>query len=203
MCRRVFNDHKAHRVPVRHACGKCIPCRINAARDTVIRIITELKRHKSATFCTYTYSDDYVPKDGFLVKKHMQDMIKRLRKQLKFSIKVFYIGEYGDLFGRPHYHAIIFGLAYNSPVLRKPFIWPFGFSSFKAVIPARVRYISQYTVKKLKDDMNGNEKPTFSCRSKGFGDNLLQVDPAVCDRGYIQYDGQNIVCRRIIKNMVI
>ena len=79
------------------------------------------------------------------------------------SIKYYMCGEYGDLFGRPHYHACVFGARfpdayfvkkvkgnayYTSPVLRE--LWPYGeMTFFSDVTPASASYVAGYCDKKL------------------------------------------------------
>lgn len=92
-------------------CNQCLPCRINRRRKWTARILLENKYHLHSSFITLTYSPENLPENGFLVKKDLQDFFKRLRRRIEpEKIRYFACGEYGSLRGRPHYHAIIFGL---------------------------------------------------------------------------------------------
>lgn len=92
-------------------CNQCLPCRINRRRKWTARILLENHYHKEACFITLTYHPSFLPENGFLVKKDLQDFFKRLRRRIEpQKIRYFACGEYGSLRGRPHYHAIIFGL---------------------------------------------------------------------------------------------
>lgn len=73
-------------------------------------------------FLTLTYNNENLPRDFSLHKEHLQLFWKRVRKRLPEGRKIKYYncGEYGDKptlpykHGRPHYHAIVFGLdCYN------------------------------------------------------------------------------------------
>lgn len=90
-------------------CGGCLPCRINRRRVWAHRMLLESYKHGDSCFVTLTYSDEHVPSE--LVKSHYQNFLKRLRKAVApKKIRYFVAGEYGELSGRPHFHAAIFGL---------------------------------------------------------------------------------------------
>lgn len=93
--------------PLELPCNKCIGCKSDQSMMWSIRCYHELQQHDKASFVTLTYDDEHLPKDGKLKKSHVQNFIKTLRKHYK--IKYFACGEYGEKFGRPHYHLIIFG----------------------------------------------------------------------------------------------
>lgn len=111
------------------ACGKCYPCLRRRINQWAFRLIQEDKRSTSAYFITLTYDTSHVPLTDQcnlrLHKKDLQDFFKRLRyyhakdgvylseigknERIKRKpIRYYGCGEYGGLFGRPHYHAIIF-----------------------------------------------------------------------------------------------
>ena len=67
--------------------------------------------HPFASFVTLTYDDAHIPVDHQLSKRDAQLFIKRLRYYLgKRKIRYYLCGEYGERFGRPHYHAILFNV---------------------------------------------------------------------------------------------
>lgn len=90
-------------------CGKCLGCKIKKRSEWSMRCIHELTQHEKACFLTLTYDDRHLPTDFRVHKEHLQKYFKRLRKNDKRPFKYFACGEYGDMFGRPHYHAILFG----------------------------------------------------------------------------------------------
>lgn len=121
-------------------CGNCLSCRLDRARDWTVRALLESKYHDDNWFVTLTYNDDhlcynqveipvldyvsdniahynYVLSDEFtgkstLVKKHLADFLKRLRKNYEFDNHISFLacGEYGSITQRPHYHLCLFGL---------------------------------------------------------------------------------------------
>lgn len=109
-------------------CGRCIDCRLARSKDWANRCMLETKEHKDNYFITLTYDDEHLPKGNgidtetgelyeteTLKPKDMQDFMKRLRSHYLRKYKVenirFYgCGEYGEKYGRPHYHLIVFGL---------------------------------------------------------------------------------------------
>ena len=114
-------------------------------------------------FITLTYSDEYLPWDGSLNKKHFQDFMKRLRKWEQHKpIRYFHCGEYGEQLQRPHYHALIFNhefddrelwtesegiRTYTSKQLDK--LWPWGFSTIGDLNWDTAAYTSRYIMKKM------------------------------------------------------
>lgn len=108
-------------------CGGCVDCRLAYSRDWAVRCMLESQYHEHNYFITLTYDDYHLPTGEFvdfkgdiynssLQRKDVVDFVKRLRKYESDhfnndGIKVFYCGEYGDLFHRPHYHLIVFGMS--------------------------------------------------------------------------------------------
>lgn len=69
---------------------------------------------KDNAFLTLTYSDENLPLTstglGTLKFKHLQDWLKRLRKEIEpLRIRYYAVGEYGEQTERPHYHVALFG----------------------------------------------------------------------------------------------
>jgi len=119
--------------------------------------------HKESCFITLTYSEDNLPSPPSLSKREHQLFMKKLRRSLApRKVSFFLCGEYGERFGRPHYHAIIFGWwppdakpwkmgpdgsqLYTSGKLEK--IWGYGFCAVGAVTFATAAYVAGYVVKK-------------------------------------------------------
>lgn len=145
-------------------CGQCIGCRKEKARQWAVRIMHEAQMHPSSCFVTLTYDDEHRRDDHELSKRDLQLFWKRLRKQLGVRIKYFACGEYGERSGREHYHAIIFGTAFegdrklwrkkhgkreplwSSPTLSKA--WKNGLALFGEVTFASAGYVAAYTLKK-------------------------------------------------------
>jgi len=96
------------------ACGKCVACRINKRRIWTHRVLLEASEHVCSSFVTLTYRPEDLPKGATLVPRDLQLFLKRLRQRRdrgRDHFRFFGCGEYGELRGRPHYHAILFGVA--------------------------------------------------------------------------------------------
>jgi len=161
-------------------CGTCEPCLHNKRAAWVFRINQELKSSKTSVFVTFTYEKaPNIPK-----RKEIQDLVKRIRinlnrgfvfesrKYAKYdtSIKYFASSEFGELFGRVHFHAIFFNLPPDPfPILQKS--WNKGFVTVGDVIPQRVAYVTGYILD--KEDDEERKKVIFSLKSNGLGKNYL------------------------------
>lgn len=148
-------------VPLQIPCGKCIGCRLEYSRQWAIRAVHEALMHEENMFITLTYDNDHCPSS--LRLDHFQRFMKRLRKHFApRKIRFFHCGEYGEHFGRPHYHAIIFGACFHdlvyfrtdhgnrtyiSPTLQK--LWPYGFSLIGDVTFESCAYVARYITKKI------------------------------------------------------
>lgn len=146
--------------------------------------------HDSNTFITLTYNDDNLPIGSLASKDDIQRFIKRLRHASRdysvgdiSAMKYYITSEYGDKFGRPHYHGVLFGVnclapdwqpyfvrlngngypVYSSRVLES--IWSNGFVSVDEVNMRDIRYITKYITKDR--DLN------FQLYSRGLGKRLF------------------------------
>lgn len=77
------------------------------------RILLETLEHPINSFWTLTYSDDKLPllpnNLPTLQPEHLTTFLKRLRKDhFPAKLRYFNVGEYGEQFGRPHYHLALF-----------------------------------------------------------------------------------------------
>lgn len=101
-------------VPMEFACRKCLPCRLNIAREKAIRACHEAKMHEDNIFLTLTYSDEHLESPR-LIKSHIQQFMKDLRNHVgntpESRIGVMYTGEYGEETKRPHWHLLLFNYA--------------------------------------------------------------------------------------------
>ena len=186
-------------------CGKCLACRLSKAREWAVRCVLEASLYENNSFITLTYDDAYLPADGKLKRKHLQDFLKRLRSY--HDVRYFGCGEYGGSgsticngvkleHGRPHYHLIIFGWFPDdfrngrSKELEK--LWPFGYSYVDECNFRTCDYVARYTTKKLfkKDD------DSFICMSikPGLGYAWLQkhFDIFDNDRIYGSFGSGNV-----------
>ena len=144
-------------------CGQCIGCRLERSRQWAMRCMHEAQLHQNNCFITLTYDDTHLPSDQSLHYRDFQLFIKRLRKRYPTTkISYYMAGEYGENFGRPHYHACIFGLDFHDKKLWKrtssgsliyrssdlETLWPFGYSSIGDVNFESAAYVARYIMKK-------------------------------------------------------
>lgn len=156
-------------------CGHCDQCLGRRSADWGTRLMHEARLHADCHFVTFTYTDEALAKFGWsLVEKHMQDMWKRLRKAVApAKLRYCYCGEYGDRFGRPHFHAIIFGLAlsdleihgkndrgeflYTSAFLTG--VWGHGMVVIGEVTRESCQYVASYALKNGYEDSKNRGWP--------------------------------------------
>lgn len=144
-------------------CGQCIGCRLERSRQWAVRMMHEASLHTDNCFVTLTYSPQYLPPYGSLVKSDFQKFMKRLRKEIAPSrVRFFHAGEYGEALGRPHYHACLFGFnfsdrvqfstrrghaVFRSALLER--VWPYGLSEVGSLTFESAAYVARYVTKKV------------------------------------------------------
>lgn len=140
--------------------------------------------HEANSFITLTYCAEELPPGGSLVYRDFQLFMKRLRKQVGSRLRYFMCGEYGvqcencgrsqidcrcgkwvETFGRPHFHACLFGHdfpdkvlhkrgkggnLYRSPALEE--VWTQGFSTVGALTFESAAYVARYCMAKVNGD---------------------------------------------------
>lgn len=146
----------------------------------------ELTQWEHSSFVTLTYNDDHVPlKDlgnnqvlQVLRRTDTQAFLKRLRDRIApHKIRLFGVGEYGDLTWRPHYHFILFNYPpCDYPVLRPTKqcqcgpcsniynAWGKGYIFNGFATPESIQYVAQYVTKKMTqkgDDRLLGRPPEF------------------------------------------
>lgn len=135
-------------------CGHCFSCRQSKASEWSVRLTLELMSWKKAGFITLTYADDPTT----LVPSDLSKFFKCLRKALSSvgrKIKYFACGEYGGLFGRPHYHAIVFGISPSmADRLLVNKLWKKGRTSVDYVNRKTINYVAGYVLKKYGGKIN-------------------------------------------------
>lgn len=165
-------------------CGKCIPCLNKRVGEWVGRMEAEALQWDKVAFITLTYSDETLPHNelGFptLQMRDIQNFFKRIRKSGKY-IRYFCCGEYGEKSGRPHYHAIIYGLDETD----RDYIettWGLGFVSVFPFQHGASAYVAKYLVKDSYDIKSIETRKVdkeFQTYSKGLGmwivDKLVKV----------------------------
>lgn len=137
------DDAEAMEMP----CGGCLGCRMDRARSWAIRCSLELQNHAKACWVTLTYSDENLPAYRSVRRDHLSGYLKRLRARIApEKVRFFGCGEYGERGGRPHYHAILYGLERDESHITKA--WQFGHVGLHALTPQAIRYVAGYCAKK-------------------------------------------------------
>lgn len=140
-------------------CGRCVGCRASQSLTWAIRCYHELLTTPGmrASFVTLTYRE---PAPCDLDPDHLRLFWMRLRKRFG-KLRYFACGERGDLTGRPHFHALIFGhdfldgrVTHATGVNYHPeldSIWTHGFVDVGSVEFASILYVAGYCGKKIGD----------------------------------------------------
>jgi len=173
----VWNPAQSSRlVPITLPCQQCSGCRLERSRQWAIRCMHEAKLHLQNTFITLTYDDEHLPDLSSLEHSHFQEFMKCLRERLRYAqkkqgltkaqrkangVRYYMCGEYGETFGRPHFHACLFNYdfpdkkpwkkikgnqLYTSSLLQS--LWPHGFSSIGSLTFESAAYVARYIMKK-------------------------------------------------------
>jgi hypothetical protein len=127
----------------------------------------EAQMHALNSFITLTYNKRHLPLGGSLDPLELQRFMKDLRAYWRYhydfnGIRFLACGEYGGQLGRPHYHALLFGMQfpdlkpwkmmngyqyYTSKILSD--IWGKGFCTVGNVTYESAAYVARYTMKKI------------------------------------------------------
>lgn len=154
-------------------CGHCLSCRIAHAREWAVRCVHEASTSNESVFATLTYREEEEPANRSLDQAEFTKFWKRLRKALAPKrFRYYAAGEYGEKFGRPHYHALIFGVgAGERRVISE--CWGHGMIHVGSVTMDSARYVADYVGKtlygKLADQVYGVREHPFQVMSKGVG----------------------------------
>lgn len=144
-------------------CGQCSGCRHDKAAEWAIRCGHEASTSPVSCFVTLTYEDEALPVDYSVKKRDLQLFMKRLRVSVSDRVRFFACGEYGDTGGRPHYHALLFGVDFSDDRKRwskrgehqtwksdqLEALWPHGHSEIGSVTPHSAGYVARYCLKKF------------------------------------------------------
>ena len=157
-------------------CGQCGECRLSRARSWATRCVHEATNWKQSCFITLTYKD--TPEGGTLDPQDTRNFIRNFRYKFKKPFKYFLVGEYGDNFDRPHYHALIYGTDFGYSQKNKPknttsssdltelhntsaltcpeldSIWSLGHTSVGELTFDSAAYCAQYAMKKINGPLS-------------------------------------------------
>lgn len=180
-------------------CGKCYVCRKNKVDAWSFRLRQEQKICDSSYFVTLTYKD--VPLSGnnlsTLRPKDCKLYLDRLRVNMKRGglsspLRYYLVGEYGDTYERPHYHAIIMNSTPDFIVES----WTSGIVHLGSVTTDSIAYCVKYLDKgrKVPKHARDDRVKEFSRMSRNLGKNYLTPETIKwhredLSRNYIQ-DGK-------------
>lgn len=204
--RRSFNEESFVRVPCRY----CLNCRVDRQNEFVDRAEYEYIQYGCGAFVTFTYDDVHNFKNAFINaktgeitysinKKDGKDFLNRLnklvhnhnkelrKKGIKYNplcrddYKYVITSEYGDSFGRNHFHCLFFGLdfAYCERLFWKAWRYQ-GAIEVGAIKNGGIAYCVKYITDQqfgserfYKYDYMGLTAPSSS-HSLGFGEGLYK-----------------------------
>lgn len=158
--------------PFELECRKCLPCRLNVAREKAIRAMHEAQIHPGI-FLTLTYNDENLKSDRLMLHDFQQfmDTLRKNRTRgitdpdLKNQLSIPYMvtGEYGEKNKRPHWHALLFNYVprdavedrktelghtiWRSDLITK--LWGKGATEFGEITLDSANYTARYAAKKL------------------------------------------------------
>lgn len=163
-----------------YRCGRCLGCRSYMRSVWTTRLTLEAMDYDDCAFVTLTYKNSALPPDSTLVKSELTSYVKRLRARLSYPIRYYGCGEYGDRFGRPHYHILLYGLK------KQDFLTAFHAWQGKGIVdidtPASSQsvaaYVSGYVTKKLgkveeQYEYYNHRLPPFQVQSQGLGRSFI------------------------------
>lgn len=151
-------------------CGHCRHCRMSRSREWYVRLYHESTYHDKQCFATLSYNDDNLPEDVQLHPEDVTLFLKKIRNNTKSKIKYYISGEYGDEYGRPHWHCILFGVDLSEHTIHKRWnpktkrwalvstsgplnkSWKKGEIVLGTVTKDSLRYTTDYIHKKLYGD---------------------------------------------------
>lgn len=167
-----FTEHPDAR-PITIPCNRCSGCRLEKSRHWATRITHESQLHLENSYLTLTLSDEalrardpeHAHRAQSLDHRDWQLFAKRLRKK-RGPFRYYMAGEYGGKYGRPHYHAILFGIGFADRIPLKKnaqgqtlytsheltTLWGNGHASIGDVSFQSAAYVARYVMKKITGD---------------------------------------------------
>lgn len=179
-------------------CGYCPECLSSRSSHWALRSVAQARESKKACMVTLTYDTFKYDDKGNIIgenlnlrnvaKRDCQLFIKRLREYFKRkknvdNIKYRIDAEYGKRTGRPHYHALLFGVEFDDLIFHKKSkrgnsiylsktltkLWKNGICTVDSVklTASCAKYCTKYAMK------NYGASDTFSLVSHNLGINEL------------------------------
>lgn len=159
-------------------CKRCPPCKVRRKNEWTARCLLEFQDHDYGVFLTLTYDQENVPEK--LDYRDFQLFLKRLRKTSPIPIRFLACGEYGSKTGRPHWHAIMFGLDLSRFQSLQD-VWQKGFVYTGDVTAKSIGYVVKYCLKDQRHEhsvVRQSNRPGlgFRCLER-LGDQLQKAAP--------------------------
>lgn len=184
-------------------CGKCPACLKRKQNQWAFRIMNESKNFEDRSyFITLTYMDSHLPispsgkptlskKD---ISKFLHDFRQYLDRNELGKIRYFICGEYGDKFGRPHYHAILFTERYFTYQELQTYLsksWKHCIKSeinIGSLTPKSAQYCAKYSLKRFGVNYEDCQPPFCMVSKRPFlGSNYLTEDKVKYMRKNLQF----------------
>lgn len=188
-------------------CGKCPVCLSDRRNEWSIRLAINCEFYeRMPMFLTLTYDDDNLPhvevdntKDFFfgegcwlptLNRPDISAFIKEYKRINKLDNSVFTYfgcGEYGDKFGRPHYHLLFFGDRELYDLYDKDVeqarehvqrVWKLGNVHVGVAGFDGIHYVSKYCLKECVDELHPAQVLPFTIGSNNLGARWLESKEA-------------------------
>lgn len=191
----VISDGKGSRRMV--PCGRCAWCRKKKRDEWFVRFLSESMKtpcyfltltyedsqiptrfvdlESGETFIVRGVHDDFVSDilgrvGSVPYLKDWQDFIKRVRKHIDSNatpLKYFFVSEYGHLYGRVHYHALVWC---DNDVVSSALVdeWPFGDSVSEPANIGSMKYVTKYILK-------GSDKKSVDLRDDNIKSNSAAI----------------------------
>lgn len=197
-------------LPLTVPCGQCVGCRLSRSKQWAVRCMHEASLYDQNCFLTLTYNDENLPNNRSLSVGAFQGFMKRLRKRYGEGIRFYHCGEYGEKYGRPHYHACVFNFDFPdkrlwmksqgedlfvSEELKR--LWPYGFSTIGNVTYQSAAYVARYIMKKVvgkkAEEYYEGRKPEYTTMSRNPGigkDWFVQFNSDVYPDDFVVVNGR-------------
>lgn len=153
-------------------CDKCKLCIRNRVDDWVGRCLAEadVSQHVATISLTYAPPEDWRDLSHRVINpRHFQLFMKRLRKA-GHKVRYFVAGEYGELQGRAHFHAILFftDLKPKPAGMAVPFLNRRGHAMDPEDSPRFCREIPQDEMVHIREWPHGHVLVDWSCTEKSI-----------------------------------
>lgn len=154
-------------------CGKCPRCLKRRRDEWLNRCLAEARHSESTLFVTLTYDPWHLPhtKNGVpcVCKRDLQLFLKRLRKSIEpYKIRYYGVSEYGENFGRPHYHLLVYNFPWSNfePLSTIEKAWSCGIVDVVSAEPPCIGYVTRYCLAQHRHDLSLGRVPGFMLCSK-------------------------------------